>query len=392
MATDDWDNTWLGGKVEDLQRDKWDAVYRKTIKETLPDLAYIKPYTVADWRKALQAIENGEESGWRAAAAIFHGRIYGRYLIPIEMIQNVEGAGFAVMALDCLLLETLVAFKKGVLEAQDFGQEAKVFKNILMTDLFNFTDDQAYSFLQNIRNGILHGAETRNWTKIRTDGELVVGGDNVDDSFTINRKAFHLKMLAYYNDYREVVESGKKKSNFEDPKALRKTFLQKMNYIADPAYSLLTLWNNRATLERIRLGEGDRFYMHLLEKVDLHDGMEWSGQSDVLVVVKGSMRREKLTYTAFHFLLPRGLRQGPPGDLKKLLEKLAGSNNPLGWPLELDDMMSQVDPLMKSTRLKQRTFIQVDVGHFKEFAETRIRTLMRDSWGFGYEHRNVLSQ
>jgi len=59
-------------------------------------------FTVDDWNKlALTAEEH-----WQTAVDTVEDRINGRFIRWIDLVIGQEFAGFAAVALDCLLLET----------------------------------------------------------------------------------------------------------------------------------------------------------------------------------------------------------------------------------------------------------------------------------------------
>lgn len=66
-------------------------------------------WTIEDYQK----IDFAQEEGWQRAIDIFEDRIQWRFLEIIAQIERNEFAGFAVMALDCLLIETLQQFYEG---------------------------------------------------------------------------------------------------------------------------------------------------------------------------------------------------------------------------------------------------------------------------------------
>lgn len=69
-------------------------------------------------------------------------------------------SGFSVMALDCLLIETLQQFKKGESDTPR-GCGEKYYVEFLTDTSFNeyFSEDMAKKFYKHIRNGILHQTE-----------------------------------------------------------------------------------------------------------------------------------------------------------------------------------------------------------------------------------------
>jgi len=140
----------------------------------IPDKRY---WTVEDW-KALDLENDGD---WKTAVEIFEDRIQYRYLDAIKELQRSDDEfykqhhqrrfGFSMMALDCLIIETLAQFYEGFKDSEEakhqpislnnsqFYTRFLTQKSFILKDYFNQT--AATIFYQQIRCGILHQAETR---------------------------------------------------------------------------------------------------------------------------------------------------------------------------------------------------------------------------------------
>jgi hypothetical protein len=175
---------------------------------------------------------------WKVAVDIFEDRIEGRFLKQIEILANKsdrkirEFSGFAIMALDCLLIETLQQFHRGSKRTgkdqddvmfHDFFQRAPEFST--------YFDTLAKSnvFYNQIRCGILHQAQTKKKSAIhiRYGSPLASWVDIVDPSqgISINRLLFHKAVLGVYASYIAQLR-GNNHLN------LRRKFEKKMNMIA----------------------------------------------------------------------------------------------------------------------------------------------------------------
>jgi hypothetical protein len=81
----------------------------------------------ADWKK----LDLDNSGDWETAVSIFEQRIRGRFSDAIEfLIADDEPRpvaerrwGFAVLALDCLMVETLQAFRRGLTNTQSKSRE-----------------------------------------------------------------------------------------------------------------------------------------------------------------------------------------------------------------------------------------------------------------------------
>ncbi|MBA7632209.1 hypothetical protein ES703_39752 [subsurface metagenome] len=191
---------------------------------------YISPrYTDGDWRK----LTFSTDDEWQRAIDIFEDRIRGRFLNHISHIEGDTFAGFAVLALDCLLIETLQQFREGVPRTPK-RQTKTFFVRFLTKTSFGsyFTNKKlAEMFYEQIRCGILHQAETGGNSKVRTwllakpfkTHSLIEYTDD-KKGLIINRKLFHQQLVREFEAYVATLRRG---SNQD----LRNNFRQKMNHI-----------------------------------------------------------------------------------------------------------------------------------------------------------------
>ena len=78
-------------------------------------------YTSTDWKQI--TFEKNEH--WHLAVDIFKDRIRERFLDPIDRIEKCQYAGFAVLALDCLLIEMLQQFRPEALALEELYSHYK---------------------------------------------------------------------------------------------------------------------------------------------------------------------------------------------------------------------------------------------------------------------------
>ncbi len=178
---------------------------------------------VGDWA----ALDFTKETDWQIAIDIFEDRIRGRFLDIVDEIQEYVFAGFAVMALDCLLIETLQQFFEGVHETPR-GQSEMYFRRFLtQTSFAPFFDDDDKSrlFFDHIRCGILHQAEVKGNSRI-----IITGGTpmvrQVDNGLIINRQLFHQQLAWEFNHY-----VARLRQNDPPDDELRRKFRRKMDAI-----------------------------------------------------------------------------------------------------------------------------------------------------------------
>jgi hypothetical protein len=181
-----------------------------------------KHWTVDDWKE----LDFDKEAGWQKAIDIFEDRIRFRFLEPARSMDH-EGAGFAIMALDCLLIETLQQFFEGVPENR--GQSGAYFRCFLTRTRFGdfFSVETADFFYQLIRCGILHQAEIGGSSRllIRRGTPLVkMAADG--KGLIINRRLFHRELVDEFDDY-----VTRLRENNPPDLELRRRFKRKMDTI-----------------------------------------------------------------------------------------------------------------------------------------------------------------
>lgn len=179
-------------------------------------------YTVSHW----QALDFSREEDWQKGVNILEDRMRGRFLEPICRMERYTYAGFAVLALDCLLIETLQQFREGVAETPP-GESPTFFVRFLTETSFGgyFSKETARMFYEQIRCGILHQAEVKGTSRILiTEDVPLVKYTDDSQGLVINRKRFHAQLQQEFEAY---VARVRDPSNQE----LREKFKEKMNYI-----------------------------------------------------------------------------------------------------------------------------------------------------------------
>ena len=179
-------------------------------------------YCVNDWRK----LTFSTEDEWQRGINMLEDRIQSRFLDVINLIEREIYAGFAVLALDCLLIETLQQFREGVFETP-CGQSESYFTSFLTQGSFGryFDEKMAKTFYRQIRCGVLHQAEVKGSSRILIRrGTPLVKYTNDRKGLVINRKLFHQQLIHEFEDY---INRLRQPSNQE----LRVNFKKKMDYI-----------------------------------------------------------------------------------------------------------------------------------------------------------------
>ena len=187
---------------------------------------YIAPsFTKEDYLNIrLSAMESSEQD-WERAIEIFINRVYGRFFEPIRFLteRGVNENGFAIMALDCLLVETLYQFHNG-LNKTSGGNKAKYssFLRQAMPDIFT-SQEIAEIFYSNIRCGILHSAQTKNGSR------LTFGKHEIISEFRSGK--IQVDVEGFTNRLRDCFDAYINAISCKDNRELRENFIEKMNYI-----------------------------------------------------------------------------------------------------------------------------------------------------------------
>jgi hypothetical protein len=187
-------------------------------------------FVADDWKQLTFA----SEEEWQTAVSIFSERVSERFLQPIARIDECDRAGFAVMALDCLLIEMLQQFREGV-HRTPAGKSKLYFINFLTKSSFgdSFTEKMAEVFYRQIRCGILHQAEVRGNSRILVDEEIpLVDFADSRSGVVVNRKSFHERLLQEFERYKEELLDS-------ENEVLRNRFRRKMAYICQHACEVI---------------------------------------------------------------------------------------------------------------------------------------------------------
>jgi hypothetical protein len=145
---------------------------------------------------------NWDQNNWETAINIFEDRIYGRFLNIITSTNQEPFSGFAVMALACLLCETLQQFYDGVDKSKSPTKDfirflaSSSFKQYFGTDNTPITS-MAAIFYDQIRCGILHMAEAKKTSLIEVEDKflLVDWSDDQHTGLIVNRNKFYAQLV-----------------------------------------------------------------------------------------------------------------------------------------------------------------------------------------------------
>lgn len=190
----------------------------------MEDMRISPNYRTSNWKDLKLTLESSEED-WQKGIDILRDRIDGRFLNYMAQIDKGNFAGFAIMALACLLIETLQQFREGVGKTPR-GKSKEYLVRFLTETSFgeHFDQKSAERFYTQIRCGILHQAEAEKSSRIRTDIEPLVCCSEDGKGLVINRRKFFTKLREVFNEYLDTLKDPSKIN-------IRDNFIRKMNYI-----------------------------------------------------------------------------------------------------------------------------------------------------------------
>ncbi len=106
---------------------------------------------------------------------IIEHRLKDRYMKVLNNANDIDLSSFLILAISCLLIETLQCFYEGRNDTNKKGEGQKIFKNFFKREslLFPGLEDISDVFYKNIRCGILHQAETKEGWRLNKNGPLL---------------------------------------------------------------------------------------------------------------------------------------------------------------------------------------------------------------------------
>jgi len=219
----------------------------------MEDIKIAGVHTVKQWKELEQTLNNREDVCWEYAFRFFEERIETRYLKPIEAILKMEdnkGEGFAVVNLQCSLIETIESFINGCFSEFNNKKRSTEWKNRKGDIIFHFNKDIFHSFFskrsefvkykisgidfyKDVRCGLLHETQTKNSWLILTDTEKSNYLYQEKNNFKIiYREVFQLELKNLIERYGKAIIEGKDFDKIEGNK-LRQNFRDKFNHICN---------------------------------------------------------------------------------------------------------------------------------------------------------------
>jgi len=211
------------------------------------------------WKELSQRLDSSDENAWAEGIGVFERRMRERFLSSIEALFAADTKpdlslsdsantghcipGFAIIALCCLLIETLQGFREAPPSDAHAGPctfplgpcvkppagTNQQFIKFLRRPAFGgaFNGEVAKRFASGIRNGILHEAETRKWVIWREEPVGEIAAQN-EDGYALNRSLFYEAVKKEFESYLQELRDPAKKE-------LRQRFKEKMDDICREA-------------------------------------------------------------------------------------------------------------------------------------------------------------
>lgn len=160
-----------------------------------------------------------DEENRDAIADLIFERFFERYLEPFK--NNQSKHGFSMMAVGCLMTESLYCFKKGLKKVGGSGGTA--FNNFFSeSSKLRAFDGHGEEFYKKVRCGILHQGETYDGWKILRSGALFQKSEKV-----VNATKYLDAMEVELRTFTEHLKTGSFKSKSW------KGVIQKLDYICE---------------------------------------------------------------------------------------------------------------------------------------------------------------
>ena len=221
--------------------------------ESSDDFKIAGKLKISDWENLFDEKRKLKSDNWEKAFNFFEERIRTRYLKPIRLIQYAScdlGEGFAMVSLQCALIETVESFINGWIYKYDNGPkyylrdcnneanlQAKINGTFIFDSFFkkrepfrDFRIDGKH-FFKYVRCGLLHETQIKKGWVIRTKHETEFYEEQGSQKI-IYRSNFQDALEKVISDYKEAIITGTKFGDIES-EDLRLNFKAKFEHICN---------------------------------------------------------------------------------------------------------------------------------------------------------------
>lgn len=207
--------------------------------------------TIKEWRELVGTKENPKidyvsNENWEKIFAFFKERIRTRYINPINVILKMSdksGEGFAVVNLQCSMIEMIESFINGWVyihkprgwyrnnQKSEVINNSCIFKSFFSNRFIKNLKIDGGDFYDSVRCGLLHETQTKNNWKIKLDTEKTGLSYEEKDGFKIiYRENFQRDLEILIKQYETAIINGEEFCKI-NPLELRENFISKFNHI-----------------------------------------------------------------------------------------------------------------------------------------------------------------
>ena len=159
----------------------------------------------ADWKQL--NLDMADSPDWSRVISILEMRLCGRFIEVVDFLIQEDDKrqpkdrrfGFTILAIDCLLVETVEAFRQGLTDTRRKSQQlctSFLTQRAAFSKFFN--SDLATRFYKEFRCGIAHNAQVFGTGRVWSVGMLLTVEN---DRITVNRTAFHKAVKEEFAGY-----------------------------------------------------------------------------------------------------------------------------------------------------------------------------------------------
>lgn len=216
--------------------------------------------TIKDWEDLKEKLVPNNDELWGLAFHFFEERIRTRYLNPINAILDLKlnnGEGFAVVNLQCSLIETIESFINGwiyehpniiKISGGNLQGNYEIFISFFHNHIgFKEMKNEGSEFYKNVRCACLHETQTKNKWLVRSDnqqakifiknknGEKIIFRENFQKELEniIAKYKSAILIGTSYKNIEQAINTGNSFENLEKSTELRENFKAKMKHICD---------------------------------------------------------------------------------------------------------------------------------------------------------------
>lgn len=214
--------------------------------------------TIQNWKELAKNLDTQKDENWGLAYNFFEERINTRYINPINVILEMKdnlGEGFAVVNLQCSLIETIESFINGCIHEYDINSEKLKWKRkgriifhsnkLIFKSFFKNREPfksqvpniKGNDFYEYVRCPLLHETQTKNNWLIKLDKEKTVLAyqeikNDKEIEKIIYRENFQRDLEILVDNYKNAIINGEIFCGIK-PEELRENFIAKFNHICD---------------------------------------------------------------------------------------------------------------------------------------------------------------